>query len=421
MTQPFTFIHASDLHLDTPFSGVEASAPEVAAILRDATLKAFDNLISLCLEREAAFLLIAGDLYDGQERGVRGGIKLREGFKRLEEAGVQVFIATGNHDPHPSELGRMWSAYGELPQNVKIFPTKAQSFPVVRGGELLATVSGISYSKREELRDLAAQIKGAGEGFQVGVVHATIGPTGEHAPYAPTSMEHLTTAGIDYWALGHLHTRTLVSKDSPSIVYPGNLQALTRRERGAHGAFAVEVSQRAEVTLDFTPLDTLRFAYPTCDISGKETIAEIEALLASVADDEAKAAEGRALILSVKVTGVTSLHSTLSDPATIVDLLSLLREEESFSSSPLWWNSIELATSPEVDLKRLLSLGGVEAQIITVADDLISKADVDLLDELYSRSGITRFLSSPPSGEIFDLEVACARDLLLSMLSEEER
>ena len=418
MAKSFTFVHASDLHLDTPFSGVEASAPEIAALLRDATLKAFENLVSLCIEREAAFLLIAGDLYDGQERGVRGGIKLREGFKRLDDAGVDVFIATGNHDPHPSEIEQMWGAYGEIPKNVKIFPERASSFSVTRGGEILATVSGVSYSKRDELSDLAAKIRGDGAGFKVGVVHATIGPAGEHAAYAPASMSHLTTAGIDYWALGHVHTRAELSKESPAIVYPGNIQGLSRRERGAHGAYPVEVDQKGGLTLDFVPLDTLRFSSVECDISGKETIAEVEALLTALAADEADKAVGRALILSVKLFGQTPLHATLVDQATIGDLLTLMREEGASAAPPVWWNALELATSPEVDINRLRALGGIEAQIIGVAEEIIS--DGGLFDELYSRQGVSKVLT-PPSGDALSSEVHFARDLLLSLLSEDDR
>jgi DNA repair exonuclease SbcCD nuclease subunit len=73
--RPFRFVHASDLHLDAPFEGIRQVAPNVANAFRDASLEAWDALVDLTIEQEAVFLLLAGDIYDGAERGVRAQLQ----------------------------------------------------------------------------------------------------------------------------------------------------------------------------------------------------------------------------------------------------------------------------------------------------------------------------------------------------------
>jgi hypothetical protein len=64
----FHFVHAADLHLDTPFESIGRVAPAVAHELRDASLKSWDALVQLCVDEGAAFLLLAGDIYDGSRQ-----------------------------------------------------------------------------------------------------------------------------------------------------------------------------------------------------------------------------------------------------------------------------------------------------------------------------------------------------------------
>lgn len=112
----FRFVHASDLHLDSPVEGIARTLNAPASIreaLRDATLDAFDALVQLCTEREAVFLLLAGDVYDGIDRGLRGQLRFFQGLSKLSDAGIQVFVVHGNHDP--VEPGG-WTAIREFPR-----------------------------------------------------------------------------------------------------------------------------------------------------------------------------------------------------------------------------------------------------------------------------------------------------------------
>lgn len=106
----FRFVHAADLHLDTPFEGIGRVAPQIAEALRDASLNAWDALVRLTIDRDAAFLLLAGDIYDGAERGVRAQLRFVRGLERLAEHRIQTFIVHGNHDPLDG-----WSAIRKWP------------------------------------------------------------------------------------------------------------------------------------------------------------------------------------------------------------------------------------------------------------------------------------------------------------------
>ena len=62
------FIHAADIHLDSPLTGLSAYQDAPAELLRTTTRDAFENLVSLALEEQVDFMVIAGDLYDGNWR-----------------------------------------------------------------------------------------------------------------------------------------------------------------------------------------------------------------------------------------------------------------------------------------------------------------------------------------------------------------
>ncbi|MEX1265086.1 MAG: DNA repair exonuclease [Actinomycetota bacterium] len=129
----FCFIHAADLHLDTPFQGIGQVTPWVADALRDASLEAFDALVELALNRNAAFVVFAGDIYDGAERGVRAQLRFKRGLERLSDAGIWSFVVHGNHDP----IATGWSVIrSDWPELVKIFGSEiVDAVTVEKDGE----------------------------------------------------------------------------------------------------------------------------------------------------------------------------------------------------------------------------------------------------------------------------------------------
>ena len=61
----FRFIHAADIHLDSPLRGLDQDETAPKERIRNATRVALKNLVDSALEEKVDFMVIAGDIYDG--------------------------------------------------------------------------------------------------------------------------------------------------------------------------------------------------------------------------------------------------------------------------------------------------------------------------------------------------------------------
>jgi DNA repair exonuclease SbcCD nuclease subunit len=362
----FRFVHAADLHLDTPFDGLSRLGGDVPALLRDASLTAFDNLVAETLRVRADLLVLAGDIYDGPARGLRAQLRLREGLKRLSDAGVQVAMVHGNHDP----VDEGWSAVGAWPDNVTVFPADAVgTLPLQRDGTPLARVHGISYPRRETTENLARRFpRDSGPGFAIGVLHCNVGRQAQHAAYSPCDVEDLRAADIDYWALGHIHARQHVAEGSPWAVYPGVLQGRSPKpsEQGPKGAVVVDVADGQVETVTFQPLDVVRFETLALDVADIPDLGALQDRLLGEAEAAVAAADGRQLILRAELAGRGSVHAALRRPGAAEDLLQALQE----SGHRVWWDRLADATAPPLDLDAIRRRGDFAAELLGRADDL---------------------------------------------------
>jgi len=366
----FRFLHAADLHLDTPFEGIRRVEPFVADALRDASLRAFESLVSLAIAREVAFVVLAGDIYDGPERGVRAQLTFRRGLDRLSDAGIATFVVHGNHDP--VETG--WSAVRSWPAGVKVFGAdEVATVPVERDGEMIASVHGISYPTRAVTENLALRFaRGDAPGIQVGLLHANVGANPQHDPYSPCTLDDLRAGGMDYWALGHVHARQVLSQGDPWAVYPGNLQGRSPKasERGPKGALVVEVDGTTIAAPEFVPLDRVRFAYVEADIADLADLPELQELLTELALREARAAEGRSVLLRAALVGAGPVADDLRRPGAVAELLGALRDGVRREEPFVWWEHLADLTRPALDLDALRRRGDFPGELLLLADDL---------------------------------------------------
>src|SRR5665213_485886 len=383
----FCFVHAADLHLDTPFRGVQQVSGEVAAELREASLNAFDAIIDLALERNAAFLLVAGDVYDGAIRGLRAQIRFRGGLTRLADAGIPTFVVHGNHDPVVS----CWSAVGSWPDGVTIFPSdRAPVVEVTRGGRRIATVQGISYATAETTENLSRHFsRPAGDGLHVGVLHCNVQGVAEgYANYSPCTIADLRATGLDYLALGHIHQRRVLHggvNESPWIVYPGNSQARSPRhsEQEAKGAYVVHVEDSSVTSLEFVACDQIRYVELTVSIDDCDDLGELSELLEHHSREALARADGRSIVARARLSGRGRLHSDLLREDIVDQLLTSLRERS--PKRPFcWWDSIRDDTSPTIDLDEIRRRGDFAADLLSVADEVMSEDSVakELLAQL---------------------------------------
>jgi DNA repair protein SbcD/Mre11 len=260
----FQFIHTADIHLDSPLRGLEQYEGAPVDEIRTATRRALANLVDLALQREVDFVVIAGDLYDGDWRDHNTGLFFVLQMSRLCEASIPVVLISGNHDA----ANRMTKAL-RLPENVEwLSHSRAKTASSPRLRELGVAVHGRSFARAAEYGNLARDYPPRTNGmFNLGLLHTSLAGAEGHEPYAPCSLEELRQKQYDYWALGHVHQRE-VKCDDPPIVYCGNLQGRHIRETGPKGCYLVRVDSRGGVELEFQPLDVFR--WDLCQVAAED-------------------------------------------------------------------------------------------------------------------------------------------------------
>ncbi|MGZ8563812.1 MAG: metallophosphoesterase family protein, partial [Candidatus Limnocylindria bacterium] len=346
---PLRFLHTGDLHLDSPLEGLSAEAPtEVLPVLRNATTDAWRNIVRLAIDEAVDFVLVAGDVFEVASPTLLGQARFRDGLAKLADAGIRSFVVHGNHDPMD---GRSWAPSLAFPSAVHRFGTDAvEAVPVLRDGREIARIHGRSYPRPAVAENYAAGFRADPDApFSIGLLHANVGNRPGHDNYAPCSVDDLRASGMDYWALGHIHQPGQVIADPPTY-YCGIPQGRDPGELGARGCYLVDVDASRRVTARFVATDVVRW-HP------------IELPIAGVADDEAlhrlcreavavaiDGADGRSLVIRMRLVGRGALHANVRRPGYLDDLRQLLNEERSVLPPFAWVESIRDATRPDVDL-----------------------------------------------------------------------
>ena len=254
------FIHTADLHLDSPLRGLSSYADAPAERLRTATRDAFQNLVTQAVDEQVEFMVIAGDVYDGDWKDFNTGLFFVRQMGRLRHAGIPVYLLYGNHDAD-SEMTRGL----ELPDNVYVFSSrKAETFRIEHKKVAL---HGRSFKVAATTENLLPSYPEPVAGWlNIGVLHTALEGNAEHAKYAPCSVAELQAKGYQYWALGHVHEHWMLRGDV-TIAYSGNLQGRHIRELGARGALLVTAEDGEITEVDRLEVDVLRWHALEVDIS----------------------------------------------------------------------------------------------------------------------------------------------------------
>lgn len=242
---PFRFLHAADLHLDSRFAGLSHLPQDIRSYLRESTFAALGRLVGVAILQKVDFVVISGDVYDVSEASLQGQLRFREALEELGRHGIQVFLIHGNHDPLDGP--RLSSA---PPAHVTVFGGSEPEHVTARrreDGREVAVVSGISYptSKVTENTALRFSRQPGSSLFHIALLHGNVDGDLQHETYSPCTRKDLIGRGYDYWALGHIHKRSILH-EHPPIVYPGNIQGRSIKETGPKGCYTVDVSAEGE-------------------------------------------------------------------------------------------------------------------------------------------------------------------------------
>lgn len=391
----FCFVHAADLHLGSPFSGIIAGSELAAQRLVSASNRALDALVRLCNERRAAFLVLAGDVFDSTSVDVRTQYQLYSALSSLAHEGIPSFVSWGNHDP----LGS-WRATFNWPPEVHFFGADVGWHEVRSSGRTIAVVGGVSYARPEVNDNLSLKFRrpphphgdhDPDRCLCVGVLHCNVGVVPEHGNYAPCSLNDLAAAGIDYWALGHVHRHKVLAGPGEGVagassfaaVYPGATQGRDITETGAHGCCVVHVSGGRVADIEFVPTDDLRWLNLTIDTGAMRGLDEIVSTVAASCSAECAQSGLDAVAVRVRLFGRGGLHRELSRQGAgqVERWLRESLEHEGRAAGRWWWlESVQDATAPDIDRAALKRSGGLVAELIEAANRLSeSAADLESL------------------------------------------
>ena len=417
------FVHAADLHLDSPFVGIQAVAPDnVSSALRDATFSAYENIIDLCIHEHVDALLVAGDVYDSADRSLRAQLKFVEGLRRLDDAGIRSFVCHGNHDPLDG-----WEARLDYPTGSMRFLEEAQAVPIFEDDPHRAVVHGISYSKRDVYDNLAQRLgSGDPEAFSIGLVHANAVSDTSHVNYAPCSLDDLERSGMDYWALGHVHARQVLSKRSPTVVYPGNPQGRHPNEPGARGVYLVEVDDDGDVSVEFRSMDCVRWERAAMDISQLDGEQGLIDGIHQRIDEALKGANGVSVVLRITLVGIGSLHGSLQQPDLLEHVTEVVNDEWAKRGQFAWCERIVDETTAPFNRDDRIDGSDFMAEVLRTADR--AKEDTDLLarlqdglSDLYQHRLYRQYLSDHvPYGDDLSAMIDEAEAILVNRLGEDE-
>ena len=393
----FSFIHTADIHLDSPLVGLTAYEGAPVELLRLAPRAAFTNLVNEAIDRCVNFMVIAGDLFDGDWPDFNTGLFFTQEMGRLNREGIPVYIVRGNHDAE-SKLTKELT----LPDNVTVFSSrKAKTHHLKNLGVAL---HGQSFRDAKTEENLAVEYPPAEpDCFNIGVLHTAVEGHAEHAPYAPCSLSDLTAKGYDYWALGHVHEHKVLS-ENPLVAFPGNLQGRHIRETGPRGALLVTV-EGGKPSVERLFVDIVRWQHIEIDAGPAHSLKDVVRLTHECLETLLREnPDGLPMATRITIVGSTHAHGEL------FGLEYQLRQEilaaaTALSDNMLWIEKVKLATTPELDhtaiearsdaiadLQGFLDKAGddreLQERIINDLMELVGKAPFELIDAVPELSAI---------------------------------
>jgi DNA repair exonuclease SbcCD nuclease subunit len=286
------------------------------------------------------------------------------------EAGIEVILASGNHDP-----GRALAPLAQAGCTLALTHEPVTVELSGPGGEPLGHVVAIGHAGGAEGANLAVLMPPAPSPASIAVLHAQVdGAAAARERYAPCAAEDLDR-GYAYWALGHVHLRQQVRSDPPAW-YPGCLSPHDVGEPGAKGALVVEIDAAGRAQVEFVALAPMRFERLRLDDVTAAGLAGLagDALVALEATQPGAANEE--LVVRLELRGRSPLAFALRDP----EERQGSAEELALALGAL---SVDLRCEhlrPPLDLERHRG----QPHLLGAALEIASRADSEeaLLDEL---------------------------------------
>ncbi|MCY4460957.1 MAG: DNA repair exonuclease [Albidovulum sp.] len=330
----FRFIHTADVHLDSPLRSLALKNEELADLIRNCSRDAFENIVEQSIELKVDALIVAGDLFDGEVRSMKTAAFVSNQMRRLNSAGIQVFMVKGNHDAESKIATQI-----PMPDNVHIFSGRSVTRRVEEAG---IAIHGVSFPGRHIAESLLPRFpRPVDDFFNIGVLHTSLGGSAGHDAYAPCSENDLAALGYDYWALGHIHKRS-VANEHPYIVMPGIPQGRDIGESGPKSATLVEVSN-GKATIGEIAAAKAEFVLVPVNVAAISDWEQLLSILLEKLSEAGRNAVAPTVVARIALEGASPLHWRIR---TGRDILHEQLEEEVSSMDGIWIEKIETRTMP---------------------------------------------------------------------------
>ncbi len=269
---PIRFIHTSDIHLDTSFSG--AGFPSrLGDRKREAIRGTLRHILEDARQHVVDLVLMAGDLFE-HDRVTPDTIEfLKQQFESL--APIPVFIAPGNHDPFVPD-----SPYCEevWPKNVHIF--REEEFRSIVLVEKGVRVTGFGFNRAQLQERLFQKLPVLPENaWNLVLAHGsdTGGVPAGKTAHGPFTIDEIAGKNVLYCALGHYHQQRAVANphDAAQVWYCGIPEGRAWDEEGARGYLLGEIDDDGALTVLSRPANQFPFATIAIDCEGYATREQI--------------------------------------------------------------------------------------------------------------------------------------------------
>jgi DNA repair protein SbcD/Mre11 len=403
MMKQITFLHTADLHLDSPMVGLSKLPEKIYKRLLNSTFVALKRLVDAAIEKQVDFLIIAGDVYDGEDRSIRAQVKFRQEMERLDAHGIPVYLTHGNHD----HLSGSW-VHIPLPDNVFVFGETVERTAYIKEN-IVVNLYGFSYPRRQLYeRKIDEYKKEAEADFHIGILHGNEGGnSSSHDNYAPFHVKDLIEKQFDYWALGHIHKRRIIS-ENPPIIYPGNIQARHHKELGPKGCCLVTLTD-SNHQLEW--IDTADVEWESIEISVRNHISFQQIYQSCMEQlNNIRSEQSIGKIVKLELRNLETFEG--SESVVNGELLELLQENESEEENFVWVSMIQAVEERPYDLEAIRGEDGFLGELLSTIEDYEQWNDA--LEALYNHHQARKHL--PTLSEVDKKSIVAEAERILIQL-----
>ncbi len=363
-------LHCADLHLDARMTA--NLDKEKARERKKELLLTFERMVEYAAGHGVDAILIAGDLFDTRNISATARHAVWDAVEGHPE--IVFFYLQGNHD-----TDHFFSDREDLPENLRLFGGEWRTYALGSGR---VKISGLELSSENVAGAWHSLVLDPAD-FNVVMLHGQETGAGAKDKSEVIRLRELKNKGIDYLALGHIHSYKEGRLDARGVwCYPGCLEGRGFDECGEHGFVVLDIDEDGGGwRRTFVPFASRRLYEVEADITGCETASEMmgrirEALSGNGARDEGPdagmaedGAEGHAGAVPSRRDLVKVVLTGQVDVETETDTEYIRKRLE----PDFYFVKVADETTLEVDADRFMldeSLKGEFVRTVMAAEDL---------------------------------------------------